>query len=203
MTDFTHLDRSRVGAPRRRGRRRQRRVLRREGQPRQAGHAGLARGQVHRPRQVDGRLGDAPPPRARPRLVHRPARASRHRARGSASTRRTSRATTPDRARSMSAIAAAPDPGPDEQPGRSCCPARRSRRDSENLFEVPQSAALDAPPPEHLSRRRRRAVPRGGRGRFPTGSRSPAGAERSISRRSRTAASSSPRATCSSGRATT
>ena len=39
-----------------------------------AGRGGLERGRVHRRRQVDGRLGDPPPARARPRLVHRPAR---------------------------------------------------------------------------------------------------------------------------------
>ncbi len=36
--------------------------------------AGVAGGRVHRPRQVDGRLGDAAPAHARSRLVHRPAR---------------------------------------------------------------------------------------------------------------------------------
>ena len=38
-------------------------------------------GQVHLARQVDGRLGIAPPPHPRPRLVHRPAGHARRRAR--------------------------------------------------------------------------------------------------------------------------
>ncbi len=45
-----------------------------------AARAGLARGRVHRARQMDGRLGDAPAPRSRARrarLVHRPARRAR------------------------------------------------------------------------------------------------------------------------------
>ena len=47
-----------------------------------AGRRRLDRGRVHRPRQMDGRLGDAPPARRRrSRLVHRPARRARRRAR--------------------------------------------------------------------------------------------------------------------------
>ena len=62
---FTELDRSRRREARRRGALRQRRVLRAQGEPAQAGPRRLHRGQVHRARQVDGRLGDAPQARAR------------------------------------------------------------------------------------------------------------------------------------------
>jgi allantoicase len=45
-----------------------------QGEPAEARGSGLRPRSLHRPRQGDGRLGDAPAPRAGPRLVHRPAR---------------------------------------------------------------------------------------------------------------------------------
>ena len=64
-----------------------------EGEPRQGRGARLSRGRVHRPRQVDGRLGDPPPPRRRLRLVPRPPRACPESSAASSWIRRTSTAT--------------------------------------------------------------------------------------------------------------
>ena len=106
--------------------------------------AGLARGRVHRARQVDGRLGDAPPPRSRARrarLVHRPARRARASRAASTSTPRSSPATIRSRARSTRAIspgtaggrradagAVARDPAASAAQGRRAQPAARSSR---------------------------------------------------------------------------
>ncbi len=67
----------------------------------QARAAGLARGRVHRARQVDGRLGDAPAARRRAvgrraRLVHHPSRRSRASCAASTSRRPSSQATIPE-----------------------------------------------------------------------------------------------------------
>src|ERR671921_1966049 len=57
-----------LGASGRRRALRQRRLLRAEGEFVEAVRARLRRGQVHGARQVDGRVGVAPPPHARLRL---------------------------------------------------------------------------------------------------------------------------------------
>ena len=62
--------------------------------------AGLRPGQIHGARQVDGRLGVAAPPHARPRLVRRRARHARRDSRASTSTRGSSQATSRPIARS-------------------------------------------------------------------------------------------------------
>ena len=96
---FLDLRRSRLRAARRRGRRRQRRFFAPKENLIKARSAGLERGRVHRPRQMDGRLGDAPAPRSRPgraRLVHRPARRARASSAASTSTPRSSPATIPE-----------------------------------------------------------------------------------------------------------
>ena len=93
MSEFTHLidlASARLGGQADRG---ERRVLRREGEPPQARAGGVHSGQVHRSRQVDGRLGNAPPPHARPRLVHRQARPAGRSSIRSSSTPRSSAAT--------------------------------------------------------------------------------------------------------------
>ena len=68
-------------AARRRGRVGVRRVLRAARAADPARGADLARRRLRRPRQVDGRLGDAAAPRRRPRLLRRAAVCARHRAR--------------------------------------------------------------------------------------------------------------------------
>ena len=74
---------------------RQRRLLRREGEPAQAEGGGVHRARVHRPRQMDGRLGVAPQARARTRLLPRAPRRCRGSSAASWSTPRSSAATTP------------------------------------------------------------------------------------------------------------
>ena len=148
--------------------------------------------------QVDGRLGIAPPPRPRPRLVHRRARHARHRARrqrryqplhrqlsvalldrGGRHRRAASRP-------SMHAVEGAPWTTLLEKIG-----AARQRR---QLLRDCRSPAVDASATEHLSRRRRRAPARLRRSRGGLDARRAGKSAWSISRRSRTAACSWMRA---------
>ena len=69
--------RPRAAQPRRLGRRRQRRVLRRQGEPDPARTSRLPGGDVRQQGAGVRRLGDAAPPRARPRLGAGPARPAR------------------------------------------------------------------------------------------------------------------------------
>ena len=122
---------------RRRGHRGERRVLRAEGEPPQGGAAGLPGGRVHGPREVDGRLGDAPPARAGPRLVRRPPRTPGRRPRGRRRHAATSSATAPEACSSRRATAAARGLG---RGARARAPGPRSSRrsllapDFENAF---------------------------------------------------------------------
>ena len=127
------------------------------------GRADLDRGQVHRTRQVDGRLGDAPPARRRrSRLVHRPSRRARHRPRRrrrhgvlqgqlSRSRARSTRATRRrwPTADDLVARRVARDPAADAAQGRLAQPDRRR----------PASHGRRTAP-AHLSRRRRRPAAR-------------------------------------------
>jgi hypothetical protein len=71
------LDRPRRCPHGRPGRSRKRRVLRPQGKSPQAGAWRVCRREVHEPRQVDGRMGNAAASDAGPRLVYRPPRCSR------------------------------------------------------------------------------------------------------------------------------
>ena len=166
------------------------------------------RRQVHRPRQVDGRLGDAPPPHARPRLVHRPARPAGHRPRRSSSTPRSSAATIPTCSIEAAALPAAPTPDG--------CSARSpwirvlprvelARRHAEHVFAIDDArerasrTCASTSFPTAASRgcaSTARSLPDWTRMLAPR-------AATSISRRSRTAARRRRAATCSSARAAT
>ena len=206
---FRRARRSRVRAARRRGRRGERRVLRAEGEPAQGRRAGLARGRVHRSRQVDGRLGDAPParPRARrARLVHRPARRAAASCAASTSTPRSSPATIPE----SCAIDACDLPGLPARRGaeqarvaRDAAAHARSTGDAHNLFAIDARAAGDAPAAAHLSRT---AASRGCASTArssPTGSGCAASGDVDLGRGRARRHASSRAATCSSGRGTT
>ena len=167
---FTDLDRSRRRAARRRGRRGQRRVLRarRRTCSRPSRRSSCPR-QVHRSRQVDGRLGDPPPARAGLRLVHRPARPAGRRPR-----RRRRHRVLPRQlsgvvlARRLATIAGCADPDAlDERDVERVLPrvAARgaTRRTSFAVDATPRPR--HAPAAQHLSRRRRRAAAGVRRGR--------------------------------------
>ena len=125
----------------------------------------LHRGQVHRPRQVDGRLGEPPQARrpattgacsswARRATVRRLRR--RHRT--------TSSATTPPFA-SVEGVLGAARHAADERCRRASwtrAARRRSplRPDAQNLFAAAPAGAGHAPAAQHLPRRRRGALPR-------------------------------------------
>jgi hypothetical protein len=182
----------------------QRRVLRREGEPPPRARRGVARARVHRPRQVDGRLGDPPPPRARPRLVHRaprparrdPRRRRRHRVLPRQLPRgvRARRACALDDPLDLARSAAAP--------WTELLPRAPLRGDAEPVRDR-RRPPRHPRPARHLPRRRRRAAARPRRRGARLGAGCARSAGRSIWPRSSTAASSRPAATCSSARATT
>ena len=163
--------------------------------------------EVHLARQVDGRLGIAAQADAGPRLVRDCARC----AGGSTawtSTRASSRATsrrpvpsTPStcRGRCRRALRAG------RAPWTTILAASPLQPNRHHLFAIDQRRSPrdpDPPSPQHLPRRRRRAVPR--TARWPsTGRESRAPAARSISPASGTAGSCSAPATCTSAPATT
>ena len=160
----------------------QRRVLRREGEPAPRPRRRVARARVHRSRQVDGRLGDAPhgPPTAsrpvrqrRPRLVHRAARHAgrdpRRRRRHRVLPRQLSRA----RARSRRASVDEPldlRALDDRDVDRDRAAHRRCRAITQNAFAIASDAARSRTCGSTSSRRRRRAAARARRGRAALGS---------------------------------
>ena len=169
--------------------------------------AGLARGRVHRPRQVDGRLGDAAAARAGARLVPRSGSACRASCAASWSTPLLPRQLPRGAARSRRA---ALDADPSAAAGaarRAACreilprtplAGRLAERASRSTDGVPRSptCVLHIYPDGGVARLRvhGEVVPEPAR---------LDGAARSTSRRSRTAAACSTAATCSSASATT
>ena len=151
-------------------------------------------------RQVDGRLGIAPPPHARPRLVHRRSSACAASCTASTSIPATSPATSRRIARSRRSTCRQASSRrctrSKARRGPRCSQKTALRGNGDNFFADRRSPAVDAPATEHLSRRRRRAAARLRRGRRRLGARRAEAAASSISRRSRTAACSSTRATC-------
>ena len=118
---------------------------------------------------MDGRLGVAPAAHAGPRLVRRRARAARASCAASTSTPASSPATirrTARSTRSTATRAVTPELAAQKaRPGRRFC--RGSPLDGEQPQLLPdpggrsgRGAAVDAPPPQHLSGRRRRAAAR-------------------------------------------
>ena len=174
------------------------------------GRGDLHRRQVHDARQVDGRLGDAPAPRARPRLVRRPPRPARRRSAASTSTPTTSSATSRRRARSTAcyrpgAVSPAALLGAPDRVDSLSSRSRRSQGDSRE--PVPPSTQRRRVHPraaQHLPRRRRRAAARPRRGGG--GLRPPSPRSKRVRRpgraRERRARRSAP-ATCSSAPGTT
>ena len=124
--------------------------------------------QVHRSRQVDGRLGVAPPPHARSRLVRRRARHPRrhsrrergHAATSPATSRRTARSTRSTRRgrprQSMGECGRRTRGAPWIAILEKTALARQQRQPD----SCQRSAAVDARAAEHLSRRRRGAPAR-------------------------------------------
>ena len=106
-----------------------------------------------RPLDAHGRrLGDAPPPRTRPRLEHRATRRARRRSSGSNSTPITSRATLPAAARSSGATRRVPVPKSLQQLGRVEAAARRGAAAAARAPRVgcARGRDRDARAPEHL-----------------------------------------------------
>ena len=198
--------RSRLRAPRRRGALGQRRLLRAEGEPPQAARARVPRARVHRPRQMDGRLGVAPPPHARPRRRDRPPRRSPASSAAWWWTPRSSAATTPITAPSRPAPPAPTPPSTScsapPRAGWRCCPGRRSgatRRTSSRSTRPTGSRTSGS------TSSRTAASPACActATSSPTGEGSAGAGPRSISPPRRTAAGCSRAATCSSACATT
>ncbi len=116
-----------------------------------AGRAGLARGRVHRARQVDGRLGDAPPPRRarRARLVHHPARRAAASSAASTSTPRIFKGNYPGGVRDRRAAISPGMPTPDGAAARGVArgPAAHAAR---RRRAQPRSRSTSAPAATHL-----------------------------------------------------
>ena len=128
----------------------------------QPGRAVFIAGQVHRARQVDGRLGEPPQARPRPRLVRaRAGRAGlgarvRHR---HPALRRQPPAVRVGRGHFRAARHAAPGAA-ERANSTSSCRKCRCCPNSQNLFVASARRGRQPPAPEHLSRRRRGALPR-------------------------------------------
>ena len=129
--------------------------------------------QVHRPRQVDGRLGDAAPPHAGPRLVRRAARhAGPHPRRGRGHQplhRQLPGALLSRRVLPAGGGLAGDAPRRQDRVGPSP-PGVEARRRLAEPVPGPKRPRVDPRAPQHPSRRRRRAAARlrrggGGRGR--------------------------------------
>ena len=119
----------------------------------------MARRRVHRPRQVDGRVGDAPPPRGGRRLVHHPPRRGRASCAASTSRPLTSRATTRKRARSTSRTCRRTSGSrrtvPTTRAWIEILPRTPLTGDAHNLFAVDAADRRDARPIADLPRWRR------------------------------------------------
>ena len=189
---------------------RERRLLRREGEPSQAAKAVVEGARVHRPRQVDGRLGE-PPQARRPATTARivrlglPRRRARRRRRHGVLPRQLSRVALLDRRLTST---------------RADAPRRAAPRPRSGVEILPQVGAAGRQR-EHLRDRRRRTrfthvrlhiYPDGGVARLARARRGRAGlaalagglATRSISRRREHGGARARRAaTCSSARSTT
>ena len=162
------ISRPRLRTPRRVGDRGQRRVLRAEGEPDSRRRAAVARGRVHGARQVDGRVGNAAPPRAGRRLVHHPPRACRASRAAWTSRRPISKGTIPK----SCAIEAcdAPGRGVDRTMSRApqwteILPRTAAGRRHAQRVRGRARLSRDAPAVAHLPRRRRRTAARLRRGR--------------------------------------
>ena len=144
-----------------------------QGKPAQADGGRLPRGRVHRARQVDGRLGDAPPARRRATTGASCASGCPGVVRGvvvdTAFFTRQLPGAVLDRGLRRAATTAPRTPAPDAALGRGAAASRRSTATPTNRFADRRPAPRDARAPQHLSRRRRRAPPRPRRGRCPTG----------------------------------